>query len=81
MQAIEFEAIPYQHSIHLPEQIPDGIKLRVLVLMEDTELEPSKGRKKVNRPSPQLLGSVKMTDDLILPAVPESDWNALNDRS
>lgn len=73
MQAIEFEAISHQHSIRVPEQIPDGTKLRVLILME----EGVPAVKKPNRPSPKLLGSVKMHDDLIRPAVPETDWDAL----
>jgi len=82
MQAIEFETISHQNSIHLPEQVPDGVKLRVLILIEDVaKLEAPTGGKKVNRPSLQLLGSVTMHDDLILPAVPESDWNVLHDRS
>jgi hypothetical protein len=34
MQAIEFEAIPEQHTIRIPEDIPDGIPLRVLLLWE-----------------------------------------------
>ncbi len=33
MQAIEFEAIPHEHLIPVPAQIPDGIKLRVLILI------------------------------------------------
>ncbi len=37
MQAIEFEAVPYQNSIRVPKQIPDGVKLRVLVLMENNQ--------------------------------------------
>ena len=78
MRAIEFEAIPHQHSIHLPEQIPDGVKLRVLVLLDDAaEFSAMKDGKRLNRPSAKLAGSVRMQDDLILPAVPESDWNAL----
>ncbi|WP_295393464.1 hypothetical protein [uncultured Thiodictyon sp.] len=39
MQAIEFEAIPDRHTIRLPEGIPDGIPLRVLLLWE-TPREP-----------------------------------------
>jgi len=34
MQAIEFEAIPEQHTIRIPEDIPDGVPLRVLLLWE-----------------------------------------------
>jgi hypothetical protein len=78
MKAIEFEAIPHHHSIRLPEQIPDGVKLRVLVLLEDeAEISAKKTGKKRNCPSPKLAGSIRMLDDLIQPAVPESDWNTL----
>ena len=78
MQAIEFETIPHEHSIHLPEQIPDGVKLRVLILFEDTVDTPTKPiSTPLNRPSSRLIGSVKMQDDLIQPALPESEWNVL----
>jgi len=35
MQAIEFETTAYQHTIHIPEAIPDGVALRVLVLLNE----------------------------------------------
>ncbi len=35
MQAIEFEATPYQHTIRIPDHIPDGVALRVLLLVDD----------------------------------------------
>jgi hypothetical protein len=47
--------------------------------LETVEIESPKGGNKINRPSAHLLGSVKMMDDLIQPAVPECDWNALNE--
>ncbi|WP_296697479.1 hypothetical protein [Thiocapsa sp. UBA6158] len=34
MQAIEFEAIPEQHRIKVPDGVPDGIPLRVVLLWE-----------------------------------------------
>ena len=37
MQAIEFEATTFQHTIRIPEYIPDGVKFRVLLLIDDTE--------------------------------------------
>lgn len=40
MQAIEFEATAYQHSIKIPGSIPDGIPMRVLVLLADTQPAP-----------------------------------------
>ncbi|MBK1725033.1 hypothetical protein [Thiocystis violacea] len=35
MRAIELEATVEQHRIRLPESIPDGTHLRVLLLLED----------------------------------------------
>jgi hypothetical protein len=34
MQAIEFEAIPEQHRIKVPDAVPDGVRLRVVLLWE-----------------------------------------------
>jgi len=81
MQAIEFEAIADQHMLRLPDQVPNGIKLRVLLLLDDAMNAVPKRRPEEDRPgrkpSPKLAGSVVMHDELIIPAVPEEDWNAL----
>lgn len=79
MQAIEFETKALHQTIRLPKAIPDGVNLRVLVLLEDPSPAQTTGNisQQPRRPSPQLAGSVTMTDDLIQPAVPESDWNVL----
>ena len=80
MQAIEFEAIAQHHTLRLPSQVPDGIPLRVLVLMEDDQPAAPSDTANVKprrRPSARLTGSVTMQDDLIAPAAPEDDWNAL----
>jgi hypothetical protein len=81
MQAIEFETIAQHHSLRVPDQVPDGVKLRVLVLIDEktpqavsVELSGTKPRRK---PSPLLAGSVVMQDDLLAPAASETDWNAL----
>jgi len=34
MHAIEFETTSHQHIIRLPDSVPDGVPLRVLVLSE-----------------------------------------------
>jgi len=31
MQAIEFNAVAKQHILHIPDNIPDGTHLRVLI--------------------------------------------------
>lgn len=40
MNAIEFETISHQHTIRLPDSVPDGVPLRVLVLSEATLAQP-----------------------------------------
>lgn len=73
MQAIEFEAISHQGSIQVPRQVPDGVRLRVLVLLDRIKPEA----KQPNRPSAKLRGSVKILGDLLEPAVPEANWDVL----
>ena len=41
MQAIEFEATAYQHSIKIPGTVPDGVPMRVLLLLADTPPAPA----------------------------------------
>jgi len=80
MLAIEFEAIADQHMLRLPDQVPNGVRLRVLLLLDDAmnavPMQQTEERPR-RKPSPKLTGSVVMHDDLITPAVPEEDWNAL----
>jgi hypothetical protein len=76
MQAIEFEAVADQHMLRLPEQVPDGVKLRVMLLMDDgvaRSLKPQGKDRPSRKPAPQLAGSVTVHDDLLAPAVPEQD--------
>lgn len=35
MHAIEFEAIAHGHTIHIPDTVPDGVMMRVLLLLDD----------------------------------------------
>ncbi|MDD2723117.1 MAG: hypothetical protein PHH59_03725 [Methylovulum sp.] len=44
MQAIEFEATAQNHIIHLPNSIPDGVNLRVLVLLDESVTPPDQTR-------------------------------------
>ena len=37
MQAIEFEATTFQHTIRVPDDIPDGVTFRVLLLVDDSK--------------------------------------------
>jgi hypothetical protein len=81
MHAIEFETVAQHHTVRLPNQIPDGVRLRVLVLMEDNALEARSASpiadRPLRKPSPKLAGSVVMHDDLLAPAVPEEAWSVL----
>lgn len=80
MQAIQFEAIADQHMLRLPDQVPNGVQLRVLLLLDDAMNAVPKRRPEDQprrKPSPKLAGSVIMHDDLMMPAVPVEDWDAL----
>lgn len=35
MQAIEFETIAQGHTIRVPDTVPDGVRLRVLLLLDE----------------------------------------------
>jgi hypothetical protein len=36
MQTIEFEAIAHEHTIRIPDTVPDGVRLRVLLKLDET---------------------------------------------
>ena len=36
-QQIEFEAIPFQHTVRIPDYIPDGVSVRVILSFDDAE--------------------------------------------
>lgn len=36
MKAIEFETTSKHHSIRVPDSVPDGTRMRVLLLLEDS---------------------------------------------
>ena len=40
MHAIEFEATAFQHTIRLPDSVPDGVHLRVLSLSQAPLAKP-----------------------------------------
>lgn len=46
MQAFEFEATPYQHTIRIPDEVPDGVSIRVLLLVDEkkTKKAPYSGK-------------------------------------
>jgi len=78
MIALRFvtESVNHQVVIHLPPEL-DYQRLEVIVLPVG-ENTPAQSAVPVRRkPSPMLAGSVVMADDLISPAAPEEDWDAL----
>lgn len=81
MHAFEFEAVAQHRTVRLRDEVPDGVRLRVLILIEEGTLSARSTApttdKPPNKPSPRLVGSVVMHDDLLAPAVPEEDWSAL----
>jgi hypothetical protein len=43
MQAIEFQAVAHNRYIRVPDEIPDGMKIRVLLLVDElSELNKTK---------------------------------------
>ena len=38
MLAIEFEATPVQHTIRIPDEVRDGVTVRVLLLVEEQNI-------------------------------------------
>jgi len=40
MHALEFETTSHKHTIRLPDSIPDGVRLRVLLLSEAPLAKP-----------------------------------------
>ena len=34
-QQIEFEAMPFQHTVRIPDYIPDGVSVRVILYFDD----------------------------------------------
>jgi|APLak6261659701_1056019.scaffolds.fasta_scaffold113707_2 virulence-associated protein VagC len=46
MQAIEFEATAHNHTISIPDNVPDGVPMRVLLLVNESVkiTEPSENQ-------------------------------------
>lgn len=42
MQAIEFEATTFQHTIRVPDSVPDGVSVRVLLLVDENNPDHQK---------------------------------------
>ena len=40
MRAIEFQATAHQYWLRLPDTIPDGVPMRVLLLLDDEIVTP-----------------------------------------
>ena len=74
MEALRFRARPVDRRImiELPSHMANGT-VEVIVLGVK---RPSPKKGKLRQPPMELSGTV-VYDDLIAPAVPENDWNAL----
>lgn len=80
MRAIEFETVVQHNMLRIPDNIPDGTRLRVRVLVEEPASESEERITDAHhrqKPSPKLAGTVRMQDDLLEPAAPPEDWEAL----
>ena len=79
MRVLRFvtESVNHQVVIQVPPEF-DYQRLEVILLPAGEEAAPVLGVPRQRRkPSPLLAGSVVLHDDLIAPAVPEEDWDAL----
>ncbi len=43
MQAIEFETIAHGHTIRIPDTVPDGVRLKVRLLMDEESATATEG--------------------------------------
>jgi len=43
MQAIEFETIAHGHTIRIPDTVPDGVRLKVRLLMDEEPATAAEG--------------------------------------
>jgi len=39
MQHIEFEATTFQHTVHIPESIPDGVSVKVVLSFDESKID------------------------------------------
>lgn len=78
MQALRYvtESVNHQVVIQLPPEL-DCQRLEIIVLPLGGNMPIQSAVQTRRKPSPLLAGSVVMADDLIAPAVPEEDWEAL----
>lgn len=78
MQALRYvtESVNHQVVISLPPEL-DCQRLEIIVLPLEGKMSLQSKTTSRRKPSPLLAGSVVMADDLISPAAPEGDWDAL----
>lgn len=62
--------------IDLPKSM-ENCRLEVIVMPAEKSVATMAIPKKPRSPSPVLAGTVRLKDDLISPATPEGDWDAL----
>jgi hypothetical protein len=77
MEALRFITEPINHQliIDLPPGL-DSRRLEVIVFPANDQVAAPEPAARL-KPSPRLAGTVILHDDLIAPACPEEDWEAL----
>jgi hypothetical protein len=58
MQAIEFEATTFQHTIRVPDSVPDGVSVRIVLSFDDTKTKSNSD----DNPHKSLLASMPNVD-------------------
>lgn len=78
MQALRYvtESVNHQVVIQIPPEL-DCRRLEIIVLPVGENISDRGAIPARRKPSALLAGSVVMADDLIAPAAPEEDWDAL----
>ena len=75
MQAIEFETTAFQHTVRIPDTIPDGVPIKIILLYDNTKISPE--------PSPFNLSRYELNNrspDYLTIAVDEIDIPARDER-
>jgi len=71
MQAIEFETTAFQHTVRIPDTIPDGVPIKIILLYDNTKISPESSpfnlsRDELNNRSPDYLTIA--VDEIDIPA-------------
>jgi len=45
MQTIEFETTAFQHTVRIPDDVPDGVLVRIVLSFDDTKIQNDSNNK------------------------------------